>query len=152
MLHGSTDKTHINIVVIDHVDWPPHPQNVVALTTGTIEKFEKEGQETGTNALLAFTLGVRQLIVAENKMDSIKFSEDRFKEIVSEVSNYIRKIGYDPKAVAFVPISGWHGDNMIEPFENMPWYNGWNIERKEGSASGKTQLEALDGHHRSQVH
>ena len=43
-----------------------------------------------------------------------KWSEDRFNEIVKEVSNFIKKVGYNPKAVAFVPISGWHGDNMLE--------------------------------------
>ena len=57
-------------------------------------------------------------------MDSTepKYSEARFSEIQKEVSGYIKKIGYNPKTVAFVPISGWHGDNMIEPSENMKWY------------------------------
>merc|ERR1719150_3662230 len=79
-------------------------------------------------------------------MDSTspRYSEERFREIEKEVSNYIKKVGYNPKAVAFVPISGWHGDNMIEPSENMGWYKGWSIERKEGNASGKTLYEALD--------
>ena len=58
------------------------------------------------------------------------FSEKRFTEISSEVSNYVKKVGYNPKAVAFVPISGWHGDNMIEASTNMPWYKGWNKEMK----------------------
>ena len=43
-----------------------------------------------------------------------------------------------------MPISGWHGDNMIEASTNMTWYKGWNVERKEGKASGMTLLEALD--------
>lgn len=64
--------------------------------------------------------------------------------MTTEVSNYIKKIGYNPKAVAFVPISGFNGDNMLEPSPNMPWFKGWNVERKEGTASGKTLLEALD--------
>jgi elongation factor 1-alpha len=63
---------------------------------------------------------------------------------VKEVSSYIKKIGYNPKAVAFVPISGWHGDNMLEESDNMKWFKGWNVERKEGNASGKTLFEALD--------
>merc|ERR1711965_64069 len=53
-------------------------------------------------------------------------------------------VGYNPKAVAFVPISGWHGDNMLEESTNMKWYKGWSQERKEGNASGKTLLNALD--------
>ena len=60
------------------------------------------------------------------------------------MSGYIKKIGYNPKAVAFVPISGWHGDNMLEPSEKMGWFKGWAVERKEGNASGKTLFEALD--------
>uniref|UniRef100_A0A4X1TWP5 Tr-type G domain-containing protein n=1 Tax=Sus scrofa TaxID=9823 RepID=A0A4X1TWP5_PIG len=202
------EKTHINIVVIGHVD------SGKSTTTGhliykcggidkrTIEKFEKEAAEmgkgsfnkyyitiidapghrdfiknmiTGTSqadcavlivaagvgefeagiskngqtrehALLAFTLGVKQLIVAVNKMDSTEpaFSAARFQEITKEVSNYIKKIGYNPASVAFVPISGWHGDNMLEPSTNMPWFKGWKVERKEGNATGVTLLEALD--------
>merc|ERR1711970_946611 len=79
-------------------------------------------------------------------MDSTEppYSEKRFSEISSEVSNYVKKVGYNPKAVAFVPISGWHGDNMIEASTNMPWYKGWNKEVKEGKFSGKTLFEALD--------
>ena len=57
---------------------------------------------------------------------------------------YIKKIGYNPKTVAFVPISGWHGDNMLERSTNMEWFKGWKIERKEGDASGYTLFEALD--------
>jgi len=59
---------------------------------------------------LAYTLGVRQLIVAINKMDTTKWSESRYEEIVKETSNFIKKVGYNPKTVPFVPISGWHGD------------------------------------------
>lgn len=64
--------------------------------------------------------------------------------MTTEVSNYIKKIGYNPKAVAFVPISGFNGDNMLEPSPNMAWFKGWTVERKDGSVSGKTLLEALD--------
>merc|ERR1712235_109900 len=55
-----------------------------------------------------------------------------------------KKVGYNPVAVPFVPISGWRGDNMIEASTNMGWYKGWNVERKEGKANGMTLLEALD--------
>jgi elongation factor 1-alpha len=43
-----------------------------------------------------------------------QWSEERFNEIVKETSNFIKKVGYNPKSVPFVPISGWHGDNMID--------------------------------------
>merc|ERR1711881_166968 len=72
------------------------------------------------------------------------YSGSRFDEIIKEVQSFIKKVGYNPAAVPFVPISGWHGDNMLEPSTNMGWYKGWAIERKEGKASGKTLLQALD--------
>merc|ERR1712080_465739 len=64
---------------------------------------------------------------------------------MGEVESYVKKVGYQPKAVAFVPISGWHGDNMIEASTNMNWYKGWTVERKDEKKTGKTLLEAIDG-------
>jgi len=90
-----------------------------------------EGQ-TREHALLAFTLGVKQMVVALNKMDSCNYSEQRYNDIKEEVSNYLKKVGYKPAKIAFVPISGWVGDNMIDKSENMPWY------------TGPTLLQALD--------
>merc|ERR1712013_351792 len=117
---------------------------IIAAGTGEFEAgISKDGQ-TREHALLAYTLGVKQLIVAINKMDTTKWSEARFQEIIKETSNFIKKVGYNPAAVAFVPISGWHGDNMIEASTNMGWYKGWNVEGKEGKANGMTLLEALD--------
>jgi len=119
---------------------------IVAAGTGEFEAGISKNGQTREHALLAFTLGVKQLIVGVNKMDSTEppFSESRYEEIKKEVSSYIKKIGYNPAAVAFVPISGWHGDNMLEPSTNMPWFKGWNVERKEGKADGKCLIEALD--------
>ena len=51
--------------------------------------------------------------LTKNTLHFIRF-KDRFNEIVKETSTFIKKVGYNPKAVAFVPISGWHGDNMLE--------------------------------------
>jgi len=119
---------------------------IVAAGVGEFEAGISKNGQTREHALLAFTLGVKQLIIGVNKMDSTEppYSQKRFEEISGEVSNYVKKVGYNPKAVAFVPISGWHGDNMIEPSTNMPWYKGWSKEVKEGKFSGKTMFEALD--------
>jgi len=150
-----TDKYYITII-----DAPGHRDFIKNMITGTsqadcavlvvaagVGEFEagisKNGQ-TREHALLAYTLGVKQMIVAVNKMDTAEYSNARFDEIVKEVSNYIKKIGYNPKAVPFVPVSGWHGDNMIEPSTNMSWYKGWSISRKDGDASGTTLIHALD--------
>jgi elongation factor 1-alpha len=92
------------------------------------------------------TLGVKQMIVIVNKMDATDppFSEGRFNEIKSELSTYLKKIGYQPESIAFIPLSALHGDNMTEPSENMSWYKGWAVEREEGNVTGKTLVEAID--------
>merc|ERR1719373_1368523 len=119
---------------------------IIAAGTGEFEAGISKNGQTREHALLAYTLGVKQLIVGVNKMDSTEppYSGARFDEIIKEVQSFIKKVGYNPAAVAFVPISGWHGDNMLEPSTNMSWYKGWEVTRKEGNASGMTLLEALD--------
>ena len=119
---------------------------IVASGVGEFEAGISNNGQTREHALLAYTLGVKQMIVGVNKMDSSEppYSEKRYNEIKTEVSAYLKKVGYKPAAVAFVPISGWCGDNMLEPGSKMPWYKGWTVERKEGNATGKTLFEALD--------
>ncbi|KAL8277381.1 hypothetical protein RQP46_010221 [Phenoliferia psychrophenolica] len=146
--------------MITVIDAPGHRDFIKNMITGTsqadcailiiaagVGEFEagisKDGQ-TREHALLAFTLGVRQLIIAINKMDTTKYSEARYEEIVKEASGFIKKVGFNPKAVAFVPISGWHGDNMLEESTNMSWFKGWQKETKAGVTKGKTLLEAID--------
>lgn len=121
----------------------------ILIVAGAANEFEagisKNGQ-TREHALLAYTLGVRQLIVAVNKMDKTTppYSQARFEEIQKEVSTFVKKIGFNPAGVPFVPISGWEGDNMLEPSTNMPWYKGFSFERKSQKFEGKTLLQALD--------
>jgi len=102
---------------------------IVASSTGEFEAgISKDGQ-TREHALLAFTLGVKQMRVAMNKMDNTTppFCENRYNEIKAEVSNFLKKTGYEPDKIPFIPISGFHGDNMIENSPNMPWYKGPNL-------------------------
>jgi elongation factor 1-alpha len=108
---------------------------VIASPTGEFEAGIAKNGQTREHALLAYTLGVKQMIVLVNKMDekSTNWSEARFNEIKNEVSSFLKKIGYDSDKIPFVPISGWLGDNMIERSSNLPWYKG------------PTLLEALDG-------
>jgi len=107
---------------------------MIASPQGEFEAgISKDGQ-TREHGLLAFTLGVKQMIVCVNKMDdkTVNWSEDRFTEIQKEVSEYLKKVGYTPEKIPFVPISGWFGDNMIEKSPNLKWFKG------------PTLLEALD--------
>ncbi|KAK1173578.1 elongation factor 1-alpha isoform X1 [Acipenser oxyrinchus oxyrinchus] len=119
---------------------------VVSAAKGEFEAGVSRSGQTREHALLAYTLGVKQLIVCVNKMDVTEppYSQNRFQDVVKNVAIYIKKIGYDPTAVPFVPVSGWNGENMLSPSQKMTWFKGWKIKRKEGNASGKTLLEVLD--------
>merc|ERR1712195_238812 len=84
------------------------------------------GGQTREHALLAFTMGVKQMICCCNKMDAkgADYKEERYNEIKAEVGLYLKQVGYKTENVPFIPISGWVGDNMIEQSDNMPWYKG----------------------------
>jgi elongation factor 1-alpha len=75
------------------------------------------------------------MIVGVNKMDdkSVNYKQERFEEIKTETSTFLKKIGYNPAIIPFIPISGWAGDNMVDATTNMGWWKGGTL------------LEALDG-------
>lgn len=132
-----TQRYHATII-----DAPGHRDFIKNMITGTSQadlavlmisaqagEFEagisKEGQ-TKEHALLAFTLGVKQIIVGINKMDhpSVNWGESRYNDIKREASEFLKKTGYNPEKIEFVPFSGWTGDNLIVKGDKMPWYKG----------------------------
>jgi len=133
------------------IDTPGHRDFIKNMITGTSQadvailvvpaspgEFEagmaKDYGMVRTYTQIASTFGIKQLIVAVNKMDAhaVNYSQSKFMEIRNEVSNFIKRIGYNPKNVPFIPISGWVGDNLIEHSDNMSWWKG------------PTLLEAID--------
>lgn len=124
---------------------------IVAAGVGEFEAGISKNGQTREHALLAYTLGVKQLIVGVNKMDSTEpsYSEKRYDEIVKEVSAYIKKIGYNPATVPFVPISGWHGDNMLEPSPNvsarLPLWSGERLGHSTAQLHPQGALESHSG-------
>jgi elongation factor 1-alpha len=105
---------------------------VIAAGTGEFEAgFSKEGQ-TREHALLAYTMGIKQVVVAVNKMDTAEWSEERFTDIKKEVIDYLKKIGFQEKNINCIPYSGWTGDGLLTKSEKMPWHKGDSL------------LEALD--------
>jgi elongation factor 1-alpha len=98
----------------------------VSAKRGEFEAGIGPGGQTREHAFLAFTLGVRQLVVAVNKMDdaSVNWSEERYNEIKNEVSRMLKMVGYKVEKIPFVPTSGWTGDNLVKPSDKMPWYKG----------------------------
>jgi len=107
---------------------------VIDASQGGFETGISVDGQTREHSLLAYALGVKQMVVAVNKMDdeSVKYSQERFKKICEDVIAFLSKVGYNPEKVSFVPISGWKGENLVEESAEMPWYEG------------HTLIEALD--------
>lgn len=99
---------------------------VVSAKRGEFEAGIGPGGQTREHAFLAFTLGIRQLVVAINKMDdaSVNWSQERYTEIKNEINRTLKMAGFKTEKFSFIPTSGWLGDNLVKPSKNMPWYKG----------------------------
>jgi elongation factor 1-alpha len=111
---------------------------------GEFEAGIGPGGQTREHAFLAFTLGIRQVVVGINKVDDpiVNYSKERYDEIKAELSRMLTMSGFkvsvkdaDGKMVEkirFIPVSGWTGENLVKRSDKMPWY------------TGPTLIEALD--------
>merc|ERR1711990_430236 len=113
-------------------------------TTAIQKGDHKAGQvqgQTRQHARLINLLGVKQLVVCVNKMDApetAEYKEARFNEIADEMKSTLIKVGW-PKPFVMnrtpvLPISGWHGDNLLSQSTNMPWWKGQKVKisKEEG--------------------
>uniref|UniRef100_M3Z002 Tr-type G domain-containing protein n=1 Tax=Mustela putorius furo TaxID=9669 RepID=M3Z002_MUSPF len=98
---------------------------IVATGVGEFEAGISKNGQAHEHALLAYTLV---------KTDSMEphYNQKSYREVIKADNTYIKKIGYNPNRVAFVPISGWNGDNMLEPSAKVPWFKGWKVIPKMG--------------------
>jgi elongation factor 1-alpha len=66
------------------------------------------------------------MVVCYNKMDekTVNWAESRYIEIKAELSDFLKKTGYNPANIPFIPISGWNGNNMLEKSPSLTWYKG----------------------------
>jgi bifunctional enzyme CysN/CysC len=90
-------------------------------------------EQSRRHTYLSSLLGIRHVIACVNKMDLVDWSEDRFREIESEFGALAAQLEIPDARV--IPISALHGDNVVEPSERSPWYDGEPLLR---------QLETLE--------
>jgi sulfate adenylyltransferase subunit 1 len=88
---------------------------VVDVTTGLRE-------QTRRHCCIVALLGVRQLVVAANKMDLAGWDRGAHRTVAGAVEELAGRLGLEAPAV--VPVSALHGDNVVEPSARMPWYGG----------------------------
>ena len=123
------------------IDAPGHRDFVKNMITGTSQADAavlvvtgNDAADTGPqpqtkeHAFLAQVMGLKQLIVAVNKMDELKYEEAKFKNIVDKMTKLLTGIGYKvADQVKFVPISAWEGENVAKNSGKMPWYKGHTL-------------------------
>ncbi|WP_336955331.1 sulfate adenylyltransferase subunit CysN [Acinetobacter johnsonii] len=115
-------------------DTPGHEQYTRNMATGAstcdlaiILIDARYGVQTQTrrHTYIASLLGIKNIIVAINKMDLVEFSEARFNEIQAEYAGFVAQLGdRKPNNIIFTPISALNGDNVVNKSPNTPWYTG----------------------------
>lgn len=118
-------------------DTPGHEQYTRNMATGAstcdlaiILIDARYGVQTQTrrHTYIASLLGIKNIIVAINKMDLVEFSETRFNEIQADYANFVSQLGdRKPSNIIFTPISALNGDNVVNKSENTPWYTGQTL-------------------------
>lgn len=115
------------------VDCPGHRDFVKNMITGASQAdaailvcAAKEGVQSQTkeHVFLARTLGIKQLIIALNKMDEVNFDKARYDAVKAELVTLLKMVGYKPDDMHFIPTSAFKGDNLAKPSENTKWYTG----------------------------
>ncbi|MDD1724879.1 MAG: translation elongation factor EF-1 subunit alpha [Methanospirillum sp.] len=115
------------------VDCPGHRDFVKNMITGAsqadaaiIVVAAPDGvmEQTKEHVFLSKTLGIKQLIVAINKMDASNYEEARFNQVKADVGALLKMVGTNPDTVKFIPISAFEGDNITKNSDKMSWYKG----------------------------
>lgn len=100
---------------------------VVDATTGEFETGFESGGQTREHALLVRSLGVSQLGVVVNKLDTANWSQERFDEIVGKLKVFLKQAGFKEGDITYIPCSGLTGENLVKtPTDDklLSWYSG----------------------------
>ncbi|KAJ1970831.1 hypothetical protein H4R34_005937, partial [Dimargaris verticillata] len=87
---------------------------VVDSTTGGFEAGFQDNGQTKEHAILVRSLGVQQLVVAVNKLDSVGWSEARYQEIRAQLNPFLTQVGFKSENITYVPCSGLQGTNLTQ--------------------------------------
>jgi bifunctional enzyme CysN/CysC len=121
------------------VDAPGHKEFLKNMITGAasadaavvlLDAHEGLQEQTRRHAYLLSLLGVKQVLVAVNKMDLVDFSQEKFEQLERDYRAFLEP--YDIRPLAFIPMSAKLGHNIVVPSDKMRWF------------AGDTLLAALD--------
>jgi bifunctional enzyme CysN/CysC len=131
------DVSHIHFRTIHReyvlIDAPGHREFIKNMVTGAaqadaailvVDARDGVQEQTRRHAYLLHLLGIRQVIVAINKMDLVEFSEARFQTVAADVREYLAGLGIDLQHTQIIPVSAREGDNVVGLSAHMGWYEG----------------------------
>ena len=126
----STDKRKYIVA-----DTPGHEEYTRNMATGAstadvaiilIDAEQGVLTQTRRHSFIVSMVGVKKVLLAVNKLDLVDYSEDVYRQIVSDYSTFAES-ALDIESITAVPISALLGDNVVNRSENTPWYNGETI-------------------------
>ncbi|WP_457299105.1 bifunctional sulfate adenylyltransferase/adenylyl-sulfate kinase NodQ [Phyllobacterium sp. P5_D12] len=112
-------------------DTPGHEQYTRNMATGAstadlaivlVDARQGILRQTRRHSFITSLLGIRNIILAVNKIDLVDYSQDVFDKIVADYQEFASKLGF--KTIQAIPLSARFGDNVIGPSANLPWYKG----------------------------
>ena len=115
-------------------DTPGHEQYTRNMATGAstcdlaiilIDARNGVVEQTKRHSFITSLLGIKHVLVAINKMDLVDYNQEAFEQIKSDYTKFAARMSVDD--VHFIPISALVGDNVVDPGENMPWYDGGTL-------------------------
>jgi bifunctional enzyme CysN/CysC len=113
------------------IDAPGHKEFLKNMITGAasadaavllVDALEGLREQTRRHCFLLSLLGLRQIVVAVNKMDLVDYRPEVFEAIRKELGEFLGKLGVEP--AHFIPISAKHGEGLLKGSARMPWYHG----------------------------
>jgi bifunctional enzyme CysN/CysC len=113
------------------IDAPGHKEFLKNMITGAasadaavllVDAQEGLREQTRRHCFLLSLLGLRQIVVAVNKMDLVDYRPEVFEAIRTELGEFLGKLGVEP--AHFIPISAKRGEGLLKHSDRMPWYRG----------------------------
>lgn len=112
-------------------DTPGHEQYTRNMATGAstadlaiilIDARHGVLTQTKRHSFIVSLLGIRHVVVTINKMDLVGYSQERFDQICRDYQDFVSRL--DLPDLHFIPLAALHGENVVDPSPNMPWYRG----------------------------
>ena len=128
-------------------DTPGHEQYTRNMVTGAstaevaivlIDARKGVLPQSRRHAYISSLLGISRVAVAVNKMDLVGFSEDVYRVIEREFTEFAAGLGFHE--IRFFPISALAGDNVVESSSRMPWFNGGSLLRYLETVPGAAEV------------